>query len=607
MADGTTFSIDIDVSGTSAAQAAQGVAALADRLTAAGSASSAAAEAVRAGESAYRQAEAAATSAAKAVERIGLAAAAQQGKLAKALDAGDAAAVTRATTAIGALNTRQAEAQAKAASTAAAMTEQAAALDRLRGAATGAAAAETQLASSLGKASAEAANAAKKTEGIAKASATAAAGSGKMNEIGEGFAKMGGPLGALVPKVTGAAEGFQKLSASLGSAGPYAALAVVFAAMAAGVAALAVAAAGATLAVLRLGVTNADTARTARLLAEEAKGGAAGLAATAKIALSLDSQMKKLKENVGKAFSVGEAPLERFLEGLSKLGALFEENSVTANAIKVLFGSFFDPMLDGITKLIPRFVTMFIQFEIMVMKAMIAIKPWGSTILDVAKVVGVLALVVGVGLAVAIGVVVAGIALMAVGIGIAIALVTAIIAAFVYFAVVTYQAGASLIGGIGAAFEWLKGLSLSEIGGQLIDGLVSGLMSAGPKVLAAITGIAKGAIDAAKKALGIASPSRIFAEIGMNTAAGMTEGVDGGAADVQGSLESLVNPPDAGGAAGAAAASGGESKGSAGGMFAGATFTFSGVGGDAKAFAEQFREHLEALMSRAGGGSPGAA
>ena len=62
----------------------------------------------------------------------------------------------------------------------------------------------------------------------------------------------------------------------------------------------------------------------------------------------------------------------------------------------------------------------------------------------------------------------------------------------------------------------------------------------------------------------------------MNTGAGMTAGVETSAGDVQGALESMVAPPDAGGGtagAPAAPAAGG------GGSYAGATFNFYGVEG----------------------------
>jgi hypothetical protein len=604
VSDGSSFEIDLGVKGgDAAASAASALDTLASKLESAGAASTAASAAMAAGQGAYDASEKAALRASVALEKIGLAAAAQTGKAAAiAAEYGlFSPQAAKASEKLAALTAAQANAATKAATTAAAMNAEAASLDKLRAASSAATTAEEK----LGKAHDDAKKKIAASDKASKDSADAQAKSVGTAGLLEGaFAKLGGPLGDIGQKATGALGAFLKLGKGLGDAGPYVALAVVAVALAAGIAAAGIAAAGATLAILKLGVTNGDTARTARLLAEEAKGGAAGLAATAKLALSLDNQSKKLKENIGKIFSVGAGPLERFLEGLGKMGALFEEGSVTANAIKVLFGSFFDPMLDGITKLIPRFVTMFIQFEILVMKAMIAIKPWGSTILDVAKVVGVLALVVGVGLAVAIGVVVAGIALMAVGIGIAIALVTAIIAAFVYFAVVTYQAGASLIDGIGAAFEWLKGLSLSEIGTQLIDGLVAGLMSAGPKVLSAITGIAKGAITAAKTALGIASPSKVFAEIGMHTAAGMEQGVDGGADAVQGSMEAIVEPPAVSGGGGAPAASAGASGGIAGGAGGNVyNITINGASGDDD-FLSKLRDACALLSIQSGGGAP---
>ncbi len=559
MADGTSFQIDVGVSAAGVTGAADSVSNLANKLDAAGKASTAATAAVKAGESAYKASENAALRAAVSLEKLGLAIQSASGaKLQQLLQ-------------------RQVEATAKANSATAAMNAEAAALDKLKIAAKGAADAEFKLGKQF--------DATKK-----------AAGSGKANEIAEGLGKLGGPLGSIGQQVFGVADGFKKMSAALGSAGPYVAVAVAIVAIAAAVVAVTVAMGAAVLATLKFAVANADAARTARLLAVEAKGGAAGLAATKKLALSLDSQAKRLTATVSRIFSVGEGSLEKFLEGLDKLVSLFDENTASSNAIQTVFRSLFDPLLEGITAFVPKMIAGFIQFEILVLKALIAIKPFYSSIVQVATAFAYVAAAITIFGGILIALVIAPIVIVG-------GLLVGMTLACLWLADVFTMMGSAIKAGVGAGLDFLtnkfnevvsflQSLSLAEIGTAMIDGLVNGIMGAGPKVLSAITGLATGAITAAKKALGIASPSKVFAEIGMDTAAGMEEGVDGGASDVQGSMESLVAPPASGG--GSAQASG-----------SGHVFNINVTGGgDAQSIADKVRDVIQDLLTQAGGAVP---
>ena len=571
--DGTTF--DIDLSGikgaASVTAAADGVSRLSVALDASQVAAAAAAAAMGAGEAAYKAAESAANKAALSVEKIGLAVTAQEGKAASvAAEYGIfSSQFQRASDKLGILNARQAEAAAKAVSTSAAMNAEALALDKLKASAAGAASSQAGLGKALDNAKTAAA-AAQKVQ-------TAAAGSGKVNELAEGFGKLGGPLGAVGQKLFGTAEGFKKLSGSLGSAGPYVAVAVGIVAIATAViavsAAVAVGIGGITLWAIKL----ADTDGVLKKLLDRGTAG-----------------FKKIFSGLNIKPLLGE---------LSKVADLFDEGSASANAIKTVFNSLFQPIVDGITAVVPMVVAGFIQFEIMALKALIAIKPFGSTILTVAKVLGVIALIITGVVVVAIGVLAAGVAAMAVGFGVLIAIVGAVILALGWIVMKVVEVGAAIVGGFGPALEWLKGLSLTGIGTAMIDGLIAGITGAAGGVLKAMTGAVGGAIDGAKSLLGIASPSKVFAEIGTQTGAGMVEGVEGSAGDVQGSLESMVAPPDAasggaGGATGAAKAGGGTS-------LAGATFNFYGVKGAEDAL-DMLRSALETIGAQAGTAVPSA-
>jgi tape measure domain-containing protein len=65
-----------------------------------------------------------------------------------------------------------------------------------------------------------------------------------------------------------------------------------------------------------------------------------------------------------------------------------------------------------------------------------------------------------------------------------------------------------------------------NLASAIIDGMTKGISNAGATVIRAITGVANAAINAAKKALGIASPSKVFTGIGEFMMMGMSKGID---------------------------------------------------------------------------------
>lgn len=95
------------------------------------------------------------------------------------------------------------------------------------------------------------------------------------------------------------------------------------------------------------------------------------------------------------------------------------------------------------------------------------------------------------------------------------------------------QFGSSLINGLAS----LPGRVVS-IGSNIIQGLVNGITGAAGRVIDAIGGVVGDAIDWAKGLLGIASPSKVFAEIGDFTMQGMEEGINGG---LKGVLRTVKN------------------------------------------------------------------
>ncbi|MEG2097327.1 MAG: hypothetical protein RRY65_04095, partial [Pseudoflavonifractor sp.] len=89
-------------------------------------------------------------------------------------------------------------------------------------------------------------------------------------------------------------------------------------------------------------------------------------------------------------------------------------------------------------------------------------------------------------------------------------------------------------------FAGLAG-SIVDIGANIVTGIWDGICSMTSWIKDKVTGFFSGVVDGVKNFLGIHSPSKVFAEIGNNTIAGFTEGVDGSAASNKGSLLNTVS------------------------------------------------------------------
>lgn len=139
----------------------------------------------------------------------------------------------------------------------------------------------------------------------------------------------------------------------------------------------------------------------------------------------------------------------------------------------------------------------------------------------------------------------------AVGVGIAVA---AIAGPFILI-------GAAIAGVIYAGvklYEWFQETDFGQLGSDMIDGLVNALKAGVGRVRDGVVGLAEGAKAAFKKSLGIASPSKVFAEYGAFTADGFVDGVEGGSGDANAAVDSMVSVPE-GGASGSGGQSGGGS------------------------------------------------
>lgn len=313
----------------------------------------------------------------------------------------------------------------------------------------------------------------------------------------------------------------------------------------------------------------------------------------------LDAQGAKLRRRISDVF--GGLNIDPVLDGLQTLVDLFDTSTASGQALQFLFESVFQPLIDGADEAAYTIEAFALGFEIGLVKAYLGAKPaikaisefFGfedtglSDTLGLVTDVGELAAKVFLGFAIASGIVVAALLAVpaagaALATGMALAVAELAHQAATIFEVLTLP--------FKAAFDLVSGLSLADAGRNLVQGFVNAITGSGSAVIQAITGVVGSAITAAKHALGIASPSKVFAGLGEFTGEGFVEGVDDSAGDAHEALTRMVEPPESsarvldslarGGApAGAGSSAGASAPGAGSGVIVNfnAPVTFSGV------------------------------
>lgn len=600
--DGTQYLIELAAKFTGGDSTVATIAELGDRMLAAGAASgdleaaakatstaleqSAAAvkatsDALSQSEAKYSAAEVAANKAARSVEQIAQQMARVEEQQARALAQGNTKRLEDLDIAYSQLYARQKTAAAQAEQLAGALALEAAELDLVKIHADAVNASHK----GLEKGAANLADATKK----AAAADKAASGTGKLNDIGQALSKVGGPIGAVSGKLGGLAGAFSKLGSAMGTAGPYVAVAVAIVAIGA-------AAVAAAVSITTWGVSMADANRTQGLLIDGLAGSAAAggdladaidnvssmvpmtrselmdlagdlkksgvagdqlagkleeaavKAATLKFGpdfaaqmLSLDFQQKRFGENLKATF--GGLKIDKLLEGISKLGGLFDSATESGGAMQFLFESLFQPLVDGAADAMVWIERLFLYAELYALKAYTATLPFHG----IFKKIGQAVLLAS---AIIIGIFVAAIAAVVVNIAIVLAYFGAL--AYAIYKVWSFMMDLTIaIFKFTAAFTGLD--VLYDVGKNIVLGLVKGVWSAASEFASAIWNVVKAGVGGVMKFLKMGSPSKLFAEMGSDTVAGFTMGIEDSSGDAESAMQAMVAPPTPGAAQGKAA------------------------------------------------------
>ena len=319
--------------------------------------------------------------------------------------------------------------------------------------------------------------------------------------------------------------------------------------------------------------------QSVRKLSDDVKARLGGIAARQMLSLSV--QTTKMREHFASLFR--DIKVEGFLKALQTITSLFSQSTASGRALKTLAETILQPLIDGFSFLAPL-AKRFFQGVILGLQAVgiqaLKVAVWfkqtfGGNLLRGLDLTSA-ALMAG---KVAAGLFVAG--LFAVG---AILGVIAVPLALFAAQVVSIAYGISaLYGLIKGAFEF----DWASLGTSITDGIVAGLKRGSAWVIDTVRGLGKGAWKAFKVALGIASPSKEFAKLGIEIPRGVQQGINAGAQGAQGAASSMVSVPD--------------SLVSTGGASRSVTINVRDInvtasGGDAKGIGQSIKAELERIL-----------
>lgn len=305
------------------------------------------------------------------------------------------------------------------------------------------------------------------------------------------------------------------------------------------------------------------TGRSVEAIADKARAKFGGPAQKQMLAFAV--QMAKAKENITRLFA--GLTIEPFLKSLREVLTIFDDTTSSGRALKDLVEGIFNPILEGAAAAAPAVKDFFRGMILGALRVGTAFFTVKNAIADAfgLDLGGIAVDWRKVGTAVA----VAAAAFLAV-IGVVVAVVggLAALAAAAFYVQVAFargialgiakalELGSALIDWIGEAVGALAGAvaDFASAGLDMMLGLAGGITSGVSAVIDAAVGAAAKAAGAVKNALGISSPSKVFAELGMQTSAGMEQGLEQGASGVQSAAEGLVSIPRAESSGGAGAA-----------------------------------------------------
>lgn len=305
-------------------------------------------------------------------------------------------------------------------------------------------------------------------------------------------------------------------------------------------------------------------------------------------------EVSALKAREGFASLFTGLNIEPFLEALSRLRSLFAQNTASGRALKQLMTLLLEPLLGAATDGTVAMRRFFKQMVIGVQEITIAfltVRNWFRKTFGSSETRPVLARLFGsfqLGRVVVYALAVA-FSVMAVNVLAAVAPLL-LVGAAIYFAIETVQGLYDLWNEI----DW-KGLGVG-----IWEGIVGGVKAGLNAVKSAFSDLASEATTAFKRALGIASPSRVFATLGLSIPQGIEQGIEKGSPDAQAAAANVVQAPKLGNTAAAPAdrarAGTAATAGASSVTVSIASINVAAKTDDPRSYAEALRRELESVL-----------
>ena len=271
--------------------------------------------------------------------------------------------------------------------------------------------------------------------------------------------------------------------------------------------------------------------------------------------LDWDVQTRKLQENFSSLFN--DVKIAGLLKARASLFSLFDQSTASGKALKALLERLLEPLINKATAALPivkgffqDLIIMELRLEIAYLRLRNALRKAFDTG-DLSELLGELSTPMGIVTALA----------GALGVALLLSLAPAIwsvVAATGAWLVQVAVIAAPFLLAVAAVWGFVKILQLAyevwknwddidfaEAGAAMIEGIVDGLKSGFTAVKDTVTELATGAWSSFKEALGIASPSKVFAELGYQIPQGVAQGVEQGSPDAAAAVDSMVSVPAA--------------------------------------------------------------
>ncbi len=314
--------------------------------------------------------------------------------------------------------------------------------------------------------------------------------------------------------------------------------------------------------------------------------------------LSIGNQTARLRRNLSRLFS--GLRIEAFLSSLADIQNLFSQSTISGRALKGIVERLLQPLIDSVATVGPLVVAFFqgiiigaLAVEIAVLGLQIAFRRvFGRS--ESTKGIDALNVALAAG-AVFVGVLVLGVLALGAAFAFALAVVASFVAVFAVVPASLIGIGLSIGVAIGKTIDFFRETNFRQLAIDMIEGLLRGLRSGAAALTRGVERLATGATSAFRSALGISSPSRVFAEFGTNITAGLAQGIDAGTPAVEDATSTLVESPAGGGLGGAVSLTFGDININA------------GESADPRELAASFRDELASVLEGVSielGGSP---